>query len=441
MPNLLLLAATAAATLDAGGTRHAAYGLPHQRKPAPALRAAAESRPDAFVWLGDNLYNDLSAANMPCEPMECGEFWPMVTGRILNAVASPARLLLPTVFGKIATGLLRSHNNGGGMRDAAAGVEDARARAREYEALEAMDEFRRLRELVPRQYATFDDHDFCRNDGGGSCTFANASIAQFLRFWRGGDAAAAARGGRHGVYESYSFGSGARRVQLLMLDLRTWHSDLTYPGEPGAEASDCRSAERLVECEIRCACEQHPDAPFLGEEQWAWLEARLREPAAVRLIGSSLGFSATYNGAEGWALWPAEQRRMVELIRATRAEGVVFLSGDVHYAEVSVLRAPGVYPLYDFVSSGLTQAHGWDFVPANGNRLDGKLLTGTNHFGRVHIDFGGAAPSLTASVVDESGAERYSVNVALSDLTFANADAAAEPRGGEQPLVTPHDEL
>ena len=300
-----------------------------------------------------------------------------------------------------------------------------------------MDEFRRLRELVPRQFATFDDHDFCRNDGGGSCTFANASIAQFLRFWRGGDGAAAARGGRHGVYESYSFGSGARRVQLLMLDLRTWHSDLTYPGEPGAEASDCRSAERLVECEIRCACEQHPDAPFLGEEQWAWLEARLREPAAVRLIGSSLGFSATYNGMEGWALWPAEQRRMVELIRATRAEGVVFLGGDVHYAEVSVLRARRV-PALRLRVERAPQAHGWDFVPANGNRLDGKLLTGTNHFGRVHIDFGGAAPSLTASVVDETGAERYSVAVALSTLTFANADAAAEPRGGDAPS---HDEL
>ena len=442
MPSLLLLAAAASATLDAGGdTLTLAYGsCLHQRKPAPALRAAAESRPDAFVWLGDNLYNDLSAANMPCEPMECGEFWPMVTGRILNAVATPARLLLPTVFGKIATGVLRSHNNGGGMRDAAAGVEDARALAREYEALEAMDEFRRLRELVPRQFATFDDHDFCRNDGGGSCTYANASTAQFLRFWRGGDGAASARAGRAGVYEEYSFGDGPRRVQLLMLDLRTWHSDLTYPGEPGADASNCSAAERLADVP-RPACEQHAEAKLVGEEQWAWLEARLREPAAVRLIGSSLGFSATYNGMEGWALWPAEQRRMVELIRATRAEGVVFISGDVHYAEVSVLRAPGVYPLYDFVSSGLTQAHGWDLVPANGNRLDGKLLTGTNHFGRVHIDFGGAAPSLTASVVDESGAERYSVNVALSDLTFANADAAAEPRGGEQPLVTPHDEL
>jgi len=443
MPSLLLLAAAASATLDAGGdTLTLAYGsCLHQRKPAPALRAAAESRPDAFVWLGDNLYNDITTAGAPCEPMECGAYWPMVYGRILTAVAAPAKRLLPTLFANIAVKVVRSHNNGGGMRDAAAGVEDARALAREYEALEAMDEFRRLRELVPRQFATFDDHDFCRNDGGGSCTYANASIAQFLRFWRGGDGAAAARGGRHGVYESYSFGSGARRVQLLMLDLRTWHSDLTYPGEPGAEASDCRSAERLAECEIRCACKQHPDAPFLGEEQWAWLEARLREPAAVRLIGSSLGFSATYNGAEGWALWPAEQRRMVELIRATRAEGVVFLSGDVHYAEVSVLRAPGVYPLYDFVSSGLTQAHGWDFVPANGNRLDGKLLTGTNHFGRVHIDFGGAAPSLTASVIDEQQHERYSVSVALSALTFANADTAAEPRVGASPLASPHDEL
>ena len=119
---------------------------------------------------------------------------------------------------------------------------------------------------------------------------------------------------------------------------------------------------------------------------------------------------------------------LVALIRATRAEGVVFLSGDVHYAEVSVLRAPGVYPLYDFVSSGRSRRRTGGTSPANGNRLDGKLLTGTNHFGRVHID-GGAAPSLTASVVDDRRrAAQRTPSARRAASRFANADAGAEQR-------------
>ena len=55
--------------------------------------------------------------------MECGAYWPMVYGRILTAVAAPAKRLLPTLFANIAVKVVRSHNNGGGMRDAAAGVE------------------------------------------------------------------------------------------------------------------------------------------------------------------------------------------------------------------------------------------------------------------------------------------------------------------------------
>ena len=35
-----------------------------------------------------------------------------------------------------------------------------------------------------------------------------------------------------------------------------------------------------------------------------------------------------------------------------RANGVLFLSGDVHYAEISRLETDGLYPIYDITSSG-----------------------------------------------------------------------------------------
>ena len=71
--------------------------------------------------------------------------------------------------------------------------------------------------------------------------------------------------------------------------------------------------------------------------RWRWLGTQLRKPAAVRVMCSSLSFAASYNGEEAWSLYPHERRRMLSLIESTRASGVVFLSGDVHYGEMSAL--------------------------------------------------------------------------------------------------------
>jgi alkaline phosphatase D len=45
----------------------------------------------------------------------------------------------------------------------------------------------------------------------------------------------------------------------------------------------------------------------------------------------------------------------LRLVGETRAPGVIFLSGDRHIAEVSVIEDPRIgYPVYDVTSSGLT---------------------------------------------------------------------------------------
>ena len=49
------------------------------------------------------------------------------------------------------------------------------------------------------------------------------------------------------------------------------------------------------------------------------------------------------------------RERLLSLLRDTRAAGVVVLSGDRHYAELSVLEgSPLGYPLYDLTSSTIT---------------------------------------------------------------------------------------
>jgi alkaline phosphatase D len=109
---------------------------------------------------------------------------------------------------------------------------------------------------------------------------------------------------------------------------------------------------------------------LLGAEQWLWLEAELAKPADLRLICSGSQFSIEYNGYEAWANFPYEQKRMLELIKKARANGVIFLTGDVHYAEISKLEEPGLYPIYDVTASGITST--WDFATLNKNRIEGR---------------------------------------------------------------------
>jgi hypothetical protein len=68
----------------------------NHRNRAPTLVAAAGSAPDVFVFLGDNLYNDLDRWGVPCEPAHCG--------RRVRALTSP---LLRFIFGLLPSALQR----------------------------------------------------------------------------------------------------------------------------------------------------------------------------------------------------------------------------------------------------------------------------------------------------------------------------------------------
>lgn len=130
------------------------------------------------------------------------------------------------------------------------------------------------------------------------------------------------------------------------------------------------------------------------------------------------------------SLFPAEQRRLAELLVRTRAEGALLLSGDVHYAELSVLRpgelqpaglqSNGLYPLYDLASSGLNQD--WPIAPSNSRRLAGPVKQ--HNWGRVAIDW--ARRELELAVLDTRGALAFSRTVPLGELRFSDEQAGEE---------------
>jgi alkaline phosphatase D len=155
-----------------------------------------------------------------------------------------------------------------------------------------------------------------------------------------------------------------------------------------------------------------PKATMLGERQWKWLERQLEVPAEIRLFGSSVQVLADFTGWESWANFAHDQQRLFDLIRRKRANGIVFLSGDIHYAELSRLDVNVPYTLWDLTSSGLTEE--WRVPTPNANRAS-EVVADAN-FGYVDVDWQGAATKLTLGIVDTTGRTRMTRDLELASL-------------------------
>lgn len=265
-----------------------------------------------------------------------------------------------------------------------------------YATQAAIPGFRRLRETVPH-LAIWDDHDYGPNDGGAEFAHKHESKDAFLRFWDvpAGDP----RRFHEGLHHAQVFGPPGQRVQVILLDTRWFRSRLKR-----TDQRDAPGKERYVP-------DADPAKTLLGPAQWSWLEARLREPAEVRLIVSSIQVVVEGHGWERWGNFPLERERLYRLLRQTRAEGVVFLSGDRHIGGLYRETSGVPYPMYEMTSSGVT--HPWaKAAEAGPNRL-GELFTGL-HYGTVEIDW--AARALRLVIKDIGGSARRSQSIAFNEL-------------------------
>jgi alkaline phosphatase D len=223
---------------------------------------------------------------------------------------------------------------------------------------------------APRVVAVWDDHDFGVNDGGGDFALKRQAEALFLDFWK--VPARDPRRARLGLYASFSFGPEGRRVQVVLLDTRTFRSPLRPTDERHAPGK-----ENYVP-------DASPDKTMLGAAQWRWLEEVLEEPADLRLIGSSIQVAADGHGYERWGNLPGERDRLYELLAQASSTPTAIISGDRHFAAFYKVPLGDGRTLWEVTSSSLNRR--WrDREEAGPNQL-GPLYTGEN-FGTVEIDW------------------------------------------------------
>ena len=281
-------------------------------------------------------------------------------------------------------------------------TKDMNVLKRKYETLAAKKEFQSLRSNTP-VLSVWDDHDYGWNDAGKEYEFKAESKEIFMDFWKVPQGSA--RRTHEGIYGSHRFTFEKKTVQIVLLDTRTFRDRLKL---------NPKSIPKDSELKNQYQPDPTPEKTILGKEQWEWLDKVLREPADLRIICSSIQFGHEYNGWESWTNLPTQQLKMIETIKATKANGVVFISGDVHWGEISKRSFDDIYPIYDITASGITQD--WHNTEPNKFRVGDVFRK--NHFGMIEIDWSQPDPKVTMNIIDVSGETKVTHSIGISDLQF-----------------------
>jgi len=216
--------------------------------------------------------------------------------------------------------------------------------------------------------AVWDDHDYGLNDSGGEFREKQGSRENFLNFW--GVPPQSPRRDHEGICDAMTVQTAGHTLQFITLDTRYFRSELV-------------KRELRGEGEGRYGQNTATEATVLGADQWKWLEQQLREPADVRILVSSIQILPEDHYWESWNNFPAERQKLFDLIKKTRAGGIIMISGDRHMAELTLHENAIGYPAYELTSSGLNMARGGYWPEPNRMRVGKQYFE--NNFGLIEI--------------------------------------------------------
>ncbi|RSC96237.1 alkaline phosphatase D family protein [Tenacibaculum singaporense] len=220
-----------------------------------------------------------------------------------------------------------------------ADTNNMRKMERMYKTQKNVKSYKKLTTKIPI-LATWDDHDYGKNDAGVEFEMKDESQQLFLDFL---DAPKnSPRRKQQGIYHSQIFNTKDGSVKIIILDTRYHRTSLTK-GTNGQ----------------RFQPNPYNEGTILGKTQWKWLTSELTNSTTTfTVIVSSIQILPKEHGFEKWANFPHEVDKLFSLIKKSTNTNVILLSGDRHISEFSKTTIEGLaYPIIDFTSSGLTHAY------------------------------------------------------------------------------------
>ncbi|MCB0737701.1 MAG: alkaline phosphatase family protein [Bacteroidetes bacterium] len=233
-------------------------------------------------------------------------------------------------------------------------------------------------------YAIWDDHDYGPNDHNKSFIHKQKALDAFQLFWGN-----PTYGFEDEPCVATQFDWGD--AQFFMLDNR-WFRD----------------ANNTVR--------ENPD--YFGEKQLNWLINALKASNAHFKIvcagGQIINDAAVY---ENYACYKEERARLLAALDRERINGVFFLSGDRHHAELSKLEREGAYPLYDLTTSPLTS--GTHMSRDEGNTLQvPETLVSERNFALLNFSGEFKNRSMKMQIINNLGKLKWEKTLLANDLKY-----------------------
>lgn len=236
-----------------------------------------------------------------------------------------------------------------------------------YTHMRSQPELQRLLRTA-QHYAIWDDHDFGPNDADGSFINAPLALESFSLFWANPTTGAP---GVPGAITAFSH----LDADFFLLD------DRTHRVNAGNETST---------------------PALLGEAQIDWLIRALKySDADFKFVAVGNQVLNTAQVFENYANYASERALLLDRIDKEGLEGVVFLTGDRHFSELSRLVLPGGKEVVEITSSPLTA--GLNGRPEeNALRVPGSRINAHN-FALLRVEGPRKARTLSVEYRDTKG--------------------------------------
>ncbi len=236
-------------------------------------------------------------------------------------------------------------------------------------------------------YAIWDDHDFGPNDSDGSFALKHVAEEAFKSFWANPNYGVAAEG--KGITGTFEWAD----VQFFLLDDRYFRTANRNPAD---------------------------DRAMIGKAQRDWLiNALAASTATFKIVAIGGQAMSPVAEKENWATYPEEQKAVIEGIKKAKIEGVLFLSGDRHFTELTKRVEEGFYPLYDFTSSPLTSGAGSPGKSENNTfRVPNTLVGNQQNFGIIEVKGTQKERKLILHTLDKDGKEVWKHEISRKELSL-----------------------
>ena len=229
-------------------------------------------------------------------------------------------------------------------------------------------------------YAIWDDHDFGPNDSDRAYWMKDKTLEAFKLFW------ANPSYGTDDLKGAISFFNYAD-ADFFLLDNRTYRA-------PNQLKADHKSQ--------------------LGEKQLQWLLDNLVSSVAkfkfVVLGGQFLSTSEEYESYSNYG-FKEERQKIIDFIYENDLTNVIFLTGDVHFSEISVLRDKGKPTIWDLTSSPLNSGvNKYALEKQNTLRIPESVIMDRN-FTKINVTGTANDRMLQISFYNSKGQELFSYKI------------------------------